>query len=213
MRIVIAGATGRTGAILTGHLAESGAHDVVGLARTERSARVVRSLGAEAAHHDLGSASVDTAAQVLTGADVAVFTAGAAGYSEEDFRRIDRDGLVTFARGALRAGVPRVVVLSSMAAGEPERLPQEAYYMRMKGEGDDAVMALDGLEWQIVRPGFLVGGRATGRISVARREAPESITRADVALVLQHLVENPAAKRQQVFEVINGDVPIADALG
>jgi len=95
-------------------------------------------------------------------ADVAISalgtTARAAG-SDEAFRAVDFDMVVSFARAAREAGVRRLIAVSSVGADPRSRL----FYPRVKGEMEAALSALGFDRLDIVRPGLLRGERGGDR--------------------------------------------------
>lgn len=83
-------------------------------------------------------------------------------------------------------------------------------YLRAKSEAD-AALRHSGLEYTIVRPGRLTNDPASGRVRLAARLPRAEIPRADVAVVLAHVLETPATVGCQ-FDVISGEQPIAEAI-
>src|ERR1700756_4431449 len=119
MRIVIAGGHGKIALLLERLLAERG-DQAVGLIRDPAQVADVRKAGAEAVLCDLEAASAEDVAVLLAGADAVVFAAGAgpgSGAARKD--SVDRAGSMLLADAAERAGVRRVVQVSSMGAGQP----------------------------------------------------------------------------------------------
>src|SRR6188768_1570970 len=76
MRIVVAGAHGKIARSLSRELSRDG-HTVVGLIRNEEQSADLLLDGAQPVVLDLENSSVDALAAVLSGADAAVFAAGA----------------------------------------------------------------------------------------------------------------------------------------
>jgi uncharacterized protein YbjT (DUF2867 family) len=102
----------------------------------------------------------ETLEQSLTGmrADIAFCCLGttmrAAG-SREAFRRIDHDCVLAYARAARAAGVARFVAVSSIGADSSSK----NFYLRVKGETEAALAALNFPALDIVQPGLLLGWR------------------------------------------------------
>jgi len=80
--------------------------------------------------------------------------------SLEAQRKIDVDLNVAVARTAKESGVKTYVLISSNGASSALRLP----YLQMKGELEDAMIALGFDKTVILRPGLIVGGREKSRI-------------------------------------------------
>ncbi|WP_329118699.1 SDR family oxidoreductase [Streptomyces sp. NBC_01465] len=212
MRIVIAGGHGQIALRLERLLAARG-DEVAGIIRAEGQSEDLRSAGAEPVVLDLESASVEQVAEVLKGADAAVFAAGAGpGSSVERKDTVDRDAAVLFADAAERAGVRRYVVVSSMGA-DTEREGDEVFdaYLRAKGAADEEVRGRAGLEWTILRPGALINDAGTGLVRLEVSTGRGSVSRDDVAAVLAELVESPATAGL-TLELVSGSVPVSVAV-
>jgi uncharacterized protein YbjT (DUF2867 family) len=96
------------------------------------------------------------------GGDLAISALGttyrAAG-SEQAFRAVDFGMVVDFATAARGAEVRRMILVSSVGADARSR----AFYLRVKGEVEDALAALAFDRLDIVRPGLLLGARRPDR--------------------------------------------------
>lgn len=79
------------------------------------------------------------------------------------FRRVDLDYVVAFARLARRAGARRFMLVSSLGASPGSPL----LYPRTKGESEAAISAIGFPTVVILRPSFLMGNRAEGRLNEA----------------------------------------------
>ncbi|MFC4502977.1 MULTISPECIES: SDR family oxidoreductase [Streptomyces] len=212
MRIVIAGGHGQIALRLERLLAGRG-NEVAGIIRRAEQAGDLRAVGAEPAVLDLESASVDEVAALLRGADAAVFAAGAgpgSGVARKD--TVDKGAAVLFADAAVRAGVRRLVVVSSMGA-DPGHAGQEIFdvYLRAKGEADAYVQGLDALDWTILRPGALTDDAGTGLVRLEAHTGRGPVPRDDVAAVLAELVDTPATSGL-VLELIGGSTPVSVAV-
>ncbi|MGW0708732.1 SDR family oxidoreductase [Streptomyces sp. NPDC002643] len=212
MRIVIAGGHGQIALRLERLLAARG-YEVAGIVRRAEQADDLRAAGAEPVVCDLESASVEEVAARLRGADACVFAAGAgpgSGSARKD--TVDRGAAVLFADAAVRAGVRRHVVVSSMGA-DPHHEGREVFdaYLRAKGEADEYVRGLEGLDWTILRPGMLTDDPGNGlvRLEVATGRGP--IPRDDVAALLAELLETPATAGL-TLEAISGSTPVSVAV-
>lgn len=212
MRIVIAGGHGRI-ALRLERLLSAGGHEAVGLIRRPEQAEDLRAAGAEPVVLDLESASVEEVAEVLRGADAAVFAAGAgpgSGAARKD--TVDRGAAVLFADAAERAGVRRFVVVSSMGA-DARHTGDDVFdvYLRAKGAADDAVRSRPGLEWTVLRPGMLNDDAGTGLVRLEARTGRGPVPRDDVAAVLAELVDSPGTAGL-TLELVSGSVPVGVAV-
>jgi uncharacterized protein YbjT (DUF2867 family) len=80
--------------------------------------------------------------------------------SESAFRRVDVDYVLAFARTAKAAQAQRFVVVSSAAADAGSR----NFYLRTKGEMEDAVAGVGFVSLDILQPGPLLGLRSQMRV-------------------------------------------------
>ncbi|MEV6288049.1 NAD(P)H-binding protein [Kribbella sp. NPDC051770] len=97
MRVVIAGGHGQIALRLTKLLA-GGGHEVVGLVRNPAHETDVAAAGGQVAVLDLEQADAGSVAKVLSGADVAIFAAGAgAGSGNARKDTVDRGAAALFA--------------------------------------------------------------------------------------------------------------------
>ncbi|MFF4748428.1 SDR family oxidoreductase [Streptomyces sp. NPDC002514] len=212
MRIVIAGGHGQIALRLERLLSARG-DEVAGIIRNAEQGDDLRDAGAEPIVLDLESASVEEVAAQLRDADAAVFAAGAgpgSGAARKD--TVDRDAAVLFADAAVRAGVRRFVVVSSMGA-DPAHQGDDVFdvYQRAKGAADAYVTGLDALDWTILRPGALTNERGNGLVRLEAHTGRGSVPRADVAAVLAELVESQATAGL-TLELISGSVPVSVAV-
>jgi dihydroflavonol-4-reductase len=176
-RVFVTGGSGVVGRALVERLVAR-EEQVIGLARSEQSARVIESLGAGVVRGDL--LDEDVLCEAMHGCAVAYNVAGVNELCVEDPRpmlRANVDGAVAVVRAAARAGVPRLVHTSSAATiGEPpgevgrEDTPHRGWYLsnyeRSKTEGEHAAFAAGreaGVEVVCVNPSSVQGpGRAGG---------------------------------------------------
>jgi uncharacterized protein YbjT (DUF2867 family) len=214
MRVVIAGGHGKIALQLERLLAERG-DQAVGLIRNRAHVADVQQTGAEAVVCDLEAASADDVAVLLSGADAAVFAAGAgAGSGAPRKDSVDRAASVLMADAAEQAGVHRFVQISSMGAGQPPRPGTDevwAAYIAAKTAAEADLRSRD-LDWTIVRPGRLTDASATGKVRLAAPPIPAgTVPRADVAAVIAALLDDPGT-RHQTLELTSGDSPVAAAV-
>ena len=212
MRIVIAGGHGQIALRLERLLAARG-DEAAGIIRNPGQSEDLRAAGAEPVVLDLESASVEEVAEVLRGADAAVFAAGAgpnSGTARKD--TVDRGAAVLFADAAERAGVRRYVVVSSMGA-DPDHAGDEVFdvYLRAKGAADADVRSRSALDWTILRPGMLTDDAGTGQVLLAASTGRGPVPRDDVAATLLELLDTPATAGL-TLELIAGNVPLAVAV-
>lgn len=215
MRVVIAGGHGQIALRLTSLLAARG-DTAIGIVRNPDHVADVREAGGDAVVLDLEQATADEVAAALAGADAAVFAAGAgpgSGAARKD--TVDRAASVLFADAAETAEVRRLLQVSAMGldrVDDPSMDEVFAVYLRAKDAADRDVMARDGLDWTILRPGRLTNDPAVGTVTLAEHVQPGAVTRDDVAAVLVALLDRPDTAGR-VYELVGGDTRIDAALG
>jgi uncharacterized protein YbjT (DUF2867 family) len=79
--------------------------------------------------------------------------------SRANFRAVDQTAVLAFAWTAQRAGAQRFFTVSSLGADPRARF----FYPRVKGETEEALLALDFATLAIYRPSLLLGQRARSR--------------------------------------------------
>ena len=180
MKAVLIGATGAVGKDLLQALLEDARYtEVVAFAR--------RALGVQ--HEKLREHTIDFDApamwQELVKGDVLFSTLGTSlkqAGSKEAQRHIDYDYQLAFAKAARANGVKSLVLLSSIGAESKSSI----FYLRLKGELDDAIQGLGFDSLTIVRPPSLIRAKskrfgetasvkflqAANAIGLAKRLAP-----------------------------------------
>lgn len=214
-KVVIAGGHGQIAAHLIRLLAARG-DAAVALIRNPDHAADVQAWGGQPLVLDLESADVRTVADALTGADAAVFAAGAgpgSGPARKD--TVDRAAAVLLADAAEHAQVRRFIQISAFGAGEAA--PAEGdeswiAYVIAKTAAEEDLRARGGLDWTILRPGLLTDQEPTGSVTLsASRIERGSVTRADVAAVTAELLTAPNTVHDILF-LTEGAIPITRAV-
>jgi uncharacterized protein YbjT (DUF2867 family) len=119
----------------------------------------------EVAHQKLVVAEVDFARledrtpPAATAALCALGTTIKRAGSQRAFRAVDHDAVVAFARWARRAGSRTFALVSSVGADPAAR----TFYLRVKGEAEEAVAALGFPRFVALRPSLLLGHRTASR--------------------------------------------------
>jgi uncharacterized protein YbjT (DUF2867 family) len=213
MKVLIAGAHGKTARRLVRMLADGG-HEVRGLVRKEEQMPDVEADGAEPLLVDLEEEEVEgDVGRAVEGCDAVIFAAGAGpGSGAARKETMDYGGAAKLVEAAERHGVRRYLMLSSMGAGNPEGGSEAMQpYLFAKARADERLQASD-LDYTIIRPGSLTEEEGAGRIEAAevlgrRGEIP----REDVARTFAEALEMPNTYRK-TFEIIGGETPIREAL-
>ena len=147
LRVAVTGATGFIGTHLLGRLRRDGV-SVRALTRTSRP-----SVGEQLTWVDGDLVRGTGIDRLVDGVDAVLHCAGAVrGARPDDFDRINVDGTRRLVDAATRAGVPRLLLVSSLAAREP----QLSLYSSSKRRGEDEVKS-NRLAWTIIRPPAVYG--------------------------------------------------------
>ena len=213
MRVLIAGAHGKTARRLTRMLVEDG-HEVRGLVRKGEQTGDVEADGAEPVLVDLEAEEVEGGiGEAVEGCDAIVFAAGA-GPGSGDARKetMDYGGAVKLVEAAEGRGVRRYLMLSAMGAGDPEGGSEGMRpYLRAKARAD-GLLKESGLDYTIVRPGSLTEDEGKGNIEASEKLGRRGeIPREDVARTLAAALEDENTY-YKTFEILSGDTPIREAL-
>jgi uncharacterized protein YbjT (DUF2867 family) len=212
MNVLVAGGHGQIGLRLLRELAGRG-DTARGLIRKPEQGADLQEAGAEPVVLSLEEATEEELAGAVEGSDAVVFAAGAGpGSGPERKRTVDLGGAVKLIGACRRAGVGRYLIVSAMGVDRPGTYPEEMEpYYEAKREAD-AALRESGLDYTIVRPGRLTNEPGTGRIEVG---APlghgGEVTRDDVASVLVAALHEPGTIGL-TFDLLNGDLPIAEAI-
>ena len=210
MRVLIAGAHGKTARRLVRMLVEDG-HEVRGLVRKEEQAGDVEADGA-------GPVVVDLEAEggvgrAIEGCDAIVFAAGAGpGSGAERKETMDYGGAAKLLEAAEEQGVRRYLMLSAMGAGDPEGGSEAMRpYLRAKARADERLRS-SSLDYTIIRPGGLTEDEGTGTIEAAEKLGRRGeIPREDVARTFAAALENENTYHK-TFDILAGETPIPEAL-
>jgi dihydroflavonol-4-reductase len=240
MRALVTGATGFVGSHLAEALRQRG--DVItALARSSAKAKPLTALGVNVLPGDLHD--VAALQRAVEGQDVVYHVAGlVAARSEAEFLRANGKGTENVVTAVQRAGVARLVFVSSLAAAGPsqrgaplsgDETPRPVTaYGRSKLAAEQTVRG-SGLSWSIVRPPIVYGPRDREVLKVFRlarlRIAPVfgdgaqelvAVHAEDLAGALIAAASNPAAIGRtytachpEVFTSAQFGVAVAAAMG
>jgi uncharacterized protein YbjT (DUF2867 family) len=213
MKVLVAGAHGKTARRLVRMLAQDG-HEVQGLVRKGEQMPDVETDGAEPMLVDLEKEEVEGAVgRAVEGCDAVIFAAGAGpGSGAARKETMDYGGAVKLVEAAEKHVVRRYLMLSSMGAGDPGSGSEAMQpYLFAKARADERLQESD-LDYTIIRPGSLTEEEGAGRIEAAQTLGRRGeIPREDVARTLAEALEMPNTYRK-TFEIIGGETPIREAL-
>lgn len=208
MKVLLIGANGNIGKLTCNILAEQG-HSVKAMVRKEEQQEHFQHPNIEAV---LGDLEQDFE-HVFEGIEAVIFTAGSGGHTgPEKTDAVDYKGAVKSIKHAQTHNVKQFLMVSSLGADTPEKGPEGLqHYLEAKGKADNKLME-SSLNYTILRPGALTDEDGMGLI-YAKKKINErgSIPRADVARTLAACLGNEKMYNQ-VFELIEGEVPIKTAI-
>jgi uncharacterized protein YbjT (DUF2867 family) len=211
-RIVIIGGHGKVALHLARILTERG-DEVASVFRNPDHADDVSATGARPLVADIEALDSDALANLLTGHDAVVFSAGAGGGNPARTYAVDRDAAIRVIDAAQQGGVRRFVMVSYFGAGPDHGVPQDNPffpYAEAKAAADAHLRASD-LDWTVLGPGRLTLEPATGLIAVGAAARDQEVSRENVALVAAAAL-NDESTVGRTINFNNGDRPIADAL-
>ncbi|MBZ4486595.1 SDR family oxidoreductase [Microbacterium sp. cx-55] len=210
-RILVFGGHGKVALLLEPLLAERG-DDVTAVIRNADHSEEVAATGATPKVADVEKLDVDALVELLAGYDAVVWSAGAGGGTAERTYAVDRDAAIRTMDAAVRAGVPRYVMVSWIGSSPDHGVdPDNSFYAYADAKlaADEHLRATD-LQWTVLGPGTLTLDAPTGAITTSP-EGSGDVSRADVAAVIaQVLADDSTARRTIRFGA--GETPIADAL-
>ncbi|OHV04965.1 SDR family oxidoreductase [Mycobacterium talmoniae] len=211
-RIVVIGGHGKVALLLSRILTERG-DQVSAVFRNPDHAQDVAATGATPVVADIETLDTDALAELITGHDAVVFSAGAGGGNPARTYAVDRDAAIRTVDAAAQAGVRRFVMVSYFGAGPDHGVPEgDSFfpYAEAKAAADAHLRASD-LNWTVLGPSRLTLEPGTGRIALGPEAGKGEVSRENVALVVAAtLADNTTIHR--TIEFNDGDVPIAEAL-
>jgi nucleoside-diphosphate-sugar epimerase len=160
--VLVTGATGFVGSHVAEAFVRAGYQVRVG-ARASSDRRWISGLDAERVSLDLNGRPKGFL-RALQGVDIVVHAAGITRVRRpEDYHAVNAEGTGRLAEAAVRAGVRRLVLISSLAARGPDASGRpESAYGRSKLEAEERLLALgDRIEGVILRPAAVYGPRDT----------------------------------------------------
>jgi uncharacterized protein YbjT (DUF2867 family) len=169
MRVFVAGATGATGQVLVPLLAEAGIEPVLHV-RPQTAARSPLGADPRARVFDLAdSAALEAAIRDCDAVISLVGTMRKRFGTGDTYESSDVGSTRQLVAAAGAAGVPRMLLLSSVGAGG------SGAYLQMKGECE-RILRESGLRWTIFRPSALASPASAPEGSHGRRWVPPGTT-------------------------------------
>ncbi len=153
---VLAGASGLVGSECLRQLLQSPDYDrVIAMVRRPLETSHPKFLQITVDFSNLPDRSEFAGADVFSALGTTMKQAG----SREAFRKVDYDAALSFARVAAEGGARQFILVSSVGANAHSA----TFYLKVKGELEDALKALPFRSLHIFRPSFLAGDRVANR--------------------------------------------------
>jgi uncharacterized protein YbjT (DUF2867 family) len=212
-RVAVVGGHGKVARQLHPLLVRTG-HTPVALVRNEAHREELEALGAEVRLLDIEKSTAEEFAKAFAGCQAVVFSAGAGADGKVERKRtVDLEGSLKSIEGARQARIRRFVQVSAQVVDDP--IPEDATpvwraYVEAKREADEALRA-SGLDWTILRPGWLTDDPPKRRVVLGRDVPDGDIARADVAGVISAVLDNDTTIGRQ-WEVVQDGLLIVEAI-
>ncbi|TVZ86053.1 uncharacterized protein YbjT (DUF2867 family) [Aeribacillus composti] len=211
MKVLVIGANGQVGQQVVNMLHAHEQHSVRAMVRKQEQLEDFQKKGIEAVLADL-EGTVDEIAEAAKGCDAIVFSAGSGGHTGADKTLlIDLDGAVKAMEAAEKIGIERFVIVSSFQAHNRQNWPENLKPYYVAKHYVDRVLMNSGLNYTIIRPGYLKNEKGTGLVTAAENLPVGYIPREDVARTIVQALDEPNTYRK-AFDLMSGDKEISEAL-
>jgi uncharacterized protein YbjT (DUF2867 family) len=207
VKLLIAGANGKVGTILSGKLWGNPSFSPIGLIRDNRQQTKFTALGVPSVLGDLE----EGVSAFLPGLDAVVFTAGSGGNTgPEKTTDVDQNSAVRLIGDCEKAGVRRFIMISAIGADPSSDSSRLKHYLRAKGVAD-ARLRSSKLDYTILAPGTLIDERGTGRVQVSENLGFHGyLPREDLVDCIIECLKN-FNSIGKTFQVVSGGKKVKDA--
>tara|TARA_R110000868_G_scaffold8205_3_gene42549 strand:- start:141314 stop:142009 length:696 start_codon:yes stop_codon:yes gene_type:complete len=228
MKILVVGATGKTGQKLLQQLQET-EHSVTGLIRDTAQTEQITQFDADTLIGDLSQ----NVTNVPKGFDAIIFVAGSGG---KDVQGVDYQGLANLVDAAVAADVKRFLYIGSINNGKPadqfiqemtdfyqsrdEEVPEGLLttannpgyqtYVEMKAKAENHIVN-SGINYTVLRAGLLLQDEGSGKVAVTEGtlNAFGFTARDNIAQCFIQALENANAYHK-IYTVLDGETDIND---
>ncbi|MDN6310061.1 MAG: SDR family oxidoreductase [Flavobacteriaceae bacterium] len=199
-KVLIIGANGNTGRILSEIISKSDHYEPVAMLRKESQKDLFEKKEIKTC---LGDLEQDFKS-CLDGVDKVIFAAGSGGHTGDDkTEAVDKKGAIKAIDYAKAHKIKKFVILSSMGTDTPEKVPGLETYLKAKKAADEHLKS-SGLTYSILRPGALNNEKGTSKIKLTDQPSQsDSIPREDVAHALAYCLDDKNAKNK-IFNFVSG---------
>lgn len=210
-------------ALLAAPLLVAAGHDVRSVIRNPEQSETVAATGATPVIADVETLDVAGLADLLSGSDAVIWSAGAGGGDEARTWAVDRDAAIRSMDAAQQAGVNRYVMVSYFGSrlvdgefpGVAEGEPMYAYF-NAKSQADEHLRTRTTLAWTVLGPSTLTLDEPTGEVTVNPTDVSletgvPDVSRANVAAVVAAVVSEPTTSGR-TLDFHDGETPIGEAV-
>jgi uncharacterized protein YbjT (DUF2867 family) len=213
-KILIIGAHGKIGQLLTEKLSKNEAFAPTAFIRKESQTSIFKDMGVDTMIGDLED-SISNLTKKFDGFDAVVFTAGSGGETGADKTlTIDLEGAIRSIKASESSSVERFILVSVAGSDNREVWNESGMkpYFVAKHYADVALKYAD-LDYSIVRPVQLTDDEETGKIMAKPTYGGlnQKISRADVANVIVEIIDRKDTFKK-IIEISSGEESIEDAV-
>ena len=208
MKVLIVGANGKVGTILSGKLWAAHDFSPVALIRNPMQQTKFTAMGVPSVVGDLEHGIE----QFLPGLDAVVFTAGSGARTGPDKTiDVDQNAAIRLIDDCSSCSVSRFIMVSAIGADPKSESDRIRHYLRAKGVADEH-LTHSGLDFSILAPGSLLDEPGRDRVQAAENLGVHgSIPREDVANCIVECLRNRLTIGRKI-EVIAGDLAVSEAI-
>ncbi len=214
MKVLIIGANGKIGKILTTKLSLSDKYKPTAFIRKQEQQTFFDEIGVPCIIESLEH-SEEVISEVIKDFDTIVFTAGSGGKTGYDKTlEIDLDGAVKVILSAVKHQIKRFIMVSAAYADDRnfwEKSSIKPYYIAKHFADNE--LKKSNLDYTILRPVRLTDDQGTGKVKMSLEpySLNSEVPREDVAEVIMNMIENKNSYRK-VIEFSKGDNSISQAV-
>jgi uncharacterized protein YbjT (DUF2867 family) len=208
MKVLIVGANGKVGTLLSGILWGYSEFSPIALIRDFAQQPKFTALGVPSLLGDLENGVSD----LLPGLDAIIFTAGSGGHTgPEKTIDVDQNGAIRLMNDCQKVGLKRFIMISAIGANPKSKSPRIQHYLRAKGVADLALRN-SSLDYTIIAPGTLTDEKGTGFVQVANQLGNHgNLPREDLAYCIVESLRNTNSIKSS-FEIVSGRKKIKDSI-
>ncbi|WP_432557466.1 SDR family oxidoreductase [Granulicoccus sp. GXG6511] len=211
--VVLIGGHGKIALLTAAKLINAG-HEVTSVFRNPDHHDEVAATGATPRLGDVEAMDTVALADLVSGHDVVVWSAGAGGGNPPRTYAVDRDAAIRSMEAAQEAGVPRYVMVSYLGASTDHGVAEDDPffpYAESKAAADEHLRS-SGLGWTLVMPSRLTDDPSQGKVTPRATEQGPTSRELVADVIVAAVGADPATVSRRELKFTDGDIPIAEAL-